>query len=388
VYIKNNGNEMKKLIFAASIGAFSAATFGQSSVTLYGTVDDGVQYVNNAGGRYLVNAQQGGLGSSKWGLIGAEDIGGGTKVIFRIEGGFDPNSGKPNLAGYEFNRQAYVGAEGAFGSVKLGRQFDLSYLDGIGPLAAPNRIGGGLATHAGDVDNLWGTVNIQNAVKYITPDLWGARVGGLYGFGNSPGALSTRQVLNFIATYANGPISLAAGYLKINNPATSVWGGASDPVSGSAFTNPLTNPIYSGYASAHTYQIIDAGGSYTFGGVTGGLVFSQVNFQDVLRTTSTPFAGTAIFRTGEANLAYQITPSAYAGIATSYTYTDSAHYLQFDLGGKYSLSKRTLLYVTGAWQHASGTNSLGRPAVAGIYGVSASTTQNQVAVRAGIRHNF
>ena len=367
---------------------FATGACAQSSATLYGTVDDGLQYVNNSGGPRQINMQNGALGSSKWGLLGSEDLGGGMKAIFRLENGFDPNSGKFGSSGYMFNRQAYVGMEGPFGSLKIGRQYDLSYLDAIGNLAAPNRLGGGMAAHAGDVDNLWGSSNIQNAVKYISPDLYGARVGGLYGFGNAAGGLSQRQVINFIGTFARGPVLLAAGYLRVNNPATSIWGGAADPVANTTFVDPLSNPIFSGYASARTYQTVDVAGSYTYGPASLGLVYSEASFQNVVRTSSTPFSGTAIFRTGEANMTYQITPALKTGIAASYTSSDTAHYLQIDSGTTYSLSKSTLLYLVGVWEHASGTNSLGNPAVANINGLSTSTTQNQVGVRVGMRHNF
>lgn len=379
---------MKKRIWALVLGSVAGVAHAQSSVTLYGTVDDGIQYANNVGGHYQVNMQNGALGSSKWGLLGTEDIGGKTTVIFRLEAGFDPNSGKPTTAGYEFNRQAYVGVDGPWGVLKMGRQYDISYTDGVGRLAAPVQVAGGLGTHAGDIDNLWGTFNIQNAVTYLTPKFGDVRLGGLYGFGNAAGALSTRQALNFIATFAQGPVSLAAGFMRINNPATAVWGGASDPVANTSFNNPLSNPITSGYASAHTLQIADAAGSYAFGRALVGLVVSQVSYQDVVKTSSTPFSGTAIFRTGELNASYQWTPAFNTGAAASYTYSDTAHYTQVDVGVKYLLSKRTQLYTVAAWQHAAGTNSLGKAAVANLSGLTASSTPNQVGARFGIRHNF
>ncbi|KQR77067.1 hypothetical protein ASG35_12425 [Burkholderia sp. Leaf177] len=379
---------MKKWVSTLALGTIASAANAQSSVTLYGTVDDGLQYVSRSGAHDLFNTQNGALGSSKWGLTGAEDIGSGTKIIFKLEAGFDPNSGKATASGYEFNRQAYVGAEGAFGTAKLGRQYDLSYLEGVGRLAAPVRVAGGLGTHAGDIDDLFGTINFFNAASYITPDLGGFRVGGLYSLGGVAGAFSARQAFNIIGTFTRGPVSFAAGITRINNPATSVWGGAADPVANTAFANPLTNPISSGYASAHSVQIIDAAGSYKFGPMSFGLVATQVNYQNVVRTTTTPFSGTAIFRTGEVNANYFVTPSLNLGIAASFTRSDTAHYTQLDWGPKYLLSKRTLFYAVGAWQRASGTNSIGKRAVADISSLTASNTPNQVAVRVGIRHDF
>ena len=85
---------MKKTVIATALCAVAAA-FAQSSVTLYGPVDDGLQYMNDVGGRYLLNAQPGGLGSRKIGFVAHQYVGAGMKVIFCIEVGFDPGCGKP-----------------------------------------------------------------------------------------------------------------------------------------------------------------------------------------------------------------------------------------------------------------------------------------------------
>jgi predicted porin len=93
-------------------------------------------------------------------------------------------------------------------------------------------------------------------------------------------------------------------------------------------------------------------------------------------------------------LRYQATP--FLRFGTSFDYTEggsvsgkeSAKYEQLNLGAAYSLSKATDIYVTGAYQHASGTDSLGRPAVAAIGYLTPSTTSNQVAVSAGVKHLF
>lgn len=66
----------------------------------------------------------------------------------------------------------------------------------------------------------------------------------------------------------------------------------------------------------------------------------------------------------------------------------SARYEQLNLGAAYSLPKATELYLTSAFQHASGTDSLRRPAVAQIGYLSPSATNKQVTVSAGIKHLF
>src|ERR1700760_315613 len=86
----------------------------QSSVTLYGLIDESVQYVNNAtprGGSF-VGLVGGNLQGNRFGLKGTEDLGGGLKAIFQLENGFDINTGKLGQGGLMFGRQAYVGLTG------------------------------------------------------------------------------------------------------------------------------------------------------------------------------------------------------------------------------------------------------------------------------------
>ncbi|PFW66730.1 porin, partial [Bacillus sp. AFS075960] len=77
---------------AAVFAAVSGLAYGQSSVTLYGIVDVGIEHINNtsAGGAQTREAS-GNLSGSRWGLKGVEDLGGGMKAIFQLEDGFNVN---------------------------------------------------------------------------------------------------------------------------------------------------------------------------------------------------------------------------------------------------------------------------------------------------------
>jgi predicted porin len=102
--------------------AMAGAAHAQSSVTLYGVLDDAVQFVNaqpkHAGS--VANLIQGGERPSRFGLTGVEDLGGGLKTVFRLEAGIDPNTGL-FTQGAEFGRYAYVGLSSRFGVLMLGR---------------------------------------------------------------------------------------------------------------------------------------------------------------------------------------------------------------------------------------------------------------------------
>ena len=68
---------MKKAIFVlTAVGSIAGTANAQSNVTLYGLVDAGLAYANNAGGQKLYTASSGNIQGSRWGLRGNEDLGG------------------------------------------------------------------------------------------------------------------------------------------------------------------------------------------------------------------------------------------------------------------------------------------------------------------------
>ena len=88
---------MKKALLAAALMSAGVVAHAQSSVTLYGRLDAGIEYMtgvpNGANGtarpppaRPLRRAESGDWGTSLWGMKGVEDIGGGNKVLFQLEG--------------------------------------------------------------------------------------------------------------------------------------------------------------------------------------------------------------------------------------------------------------------------------------------------------------
>src|SRR5471030_706016 len=97
-----SGDLMKKsLLSLAALGTFAGAAQAQSSVTLYGIVDGGVLYSNNIGGQTLYGTSSSNLQGSRWGLRGTEDLGGGLKVRFVLENGFNIFSGRLGQGGDE-----------------------------------------------------------------------------------------------------------------------------------------------------------------------------------------------------------------------------------------------------------------------------------------------
>ncbi|MFD1561627.1 porin [Paraburkholderia silviterrae] len=389
----------KSLLALAALGAFAGVAHAQSSVTLYGIIDEGFNINTNSGGKHLYNLSSGVLQGSRFGLRGAEDLGGGLKAVFVLENGFDVNTGGLKQGGLLFGRQAYVGLSSAqYGTVTLGRQYD-SVVDYVGPLEVGDQWGGYIAAHPDDLDNFNNAYRTNNTVKFTSANYAGLTFGGTYSFGGQAGNFTGNQIWSLGAGYNNGPLTLGVGYLNARTPNN--FGGL---FNNGPTTSPLsatTTPVYAGFASANTYQSIGAGGAYTFGAATFGLTYSNVSFRNLGTTSASIYrAGeNATFNNVEANFKYQITPALLAGVAFDYTDGDSvtlangktndgAKYYQYSIGADYYLSKRTDIYLTGVYQHASGTNSLDKSAVASINNLTASSNDNVFTARIGIRHKF
>src|SRR6516162_5284682 len=102
---------MKKATLAlAVLGVLATQAHAQSSVTLYGILDEGLTFVNNVGGptggkRYALDSTNG-INGSRWGLTGKEDLGGGLRAIFTLEAGVNINNGQSGQGNTFFGRQA------------------------------------------------------------------------------------------------------------------------------------------------------------------------------------------------------------------------------------------------------------------------------------------
>ncbi|CAB3779140.1 porin [Paraburkholderia fynbosensis] len=387
----------KSLLALAALGAFAGVAHAQSSVTLYGIIDVGINMNTNAGGSHKYDMSSGVLQGSRFGLRGTEDLGGGLKAIFVLENGFDVTNGKLGQGGLMFGRQAYVGLSSQFGTVTLGRQYD-SVVDYVGPLESGDQWGGYIGAHPGDIDNFNNAYRTNNTVKFTSVNYGGLTFGGTYSLGGQAGNITGNQIWSLGAGYNNGPLVLGVGYLNARTPAAT-GGLFNNGGTTTAAAAAVTNPIYGGFTSANTYQVIGAGGAYTFGAATIGLTYSNIRFANLGKSFASPFAGQSVtFNNGEINFKYQLTPALLVGAAYDYTRgaeingADRAQYHQGSLGVDYFLSKRTDVYVIGVYQHALGEtlNQAGATvdATAGINGLTGSSGSNQFAARVGIRHKF
>jgi len=115
---------MKKSLIALAVLAASGAAMAQSTATVWGVVDASYGKVS-AGGKSTTGLSTSGLSSNQLGFKGVEDLGGGLKANFHLEGALTPDNG--TSAGLSFTRRSTVGMSGSMGEFRLGRDYTPSF---------------------------------------------------------------------------------------------------------------------------------------------------------------------------------------------------------------------------------------------------------------------
>jgi predicted porin len=181
-------------IGGALIAIAAQSAFAQSSVTLYGIVDTSVRYLTNANANNdsQVSMGVGPITGSRWGLKGAEDLGGGLSAVFRLENGFNVWNGQLASSGTLFNRMAYVGlSSNQYGTVTLGRQ-NTPLFDQLGNVYDPLTVGN--YDQDGWLPGALGYgLRQNNSVKY-NGQFGGLNVEAMYGFGNVAGSVGASNM--------------------------------------------------------------------------------------------------------------------------------------------------------------------------------------------------
>lgn len=380
---------MKKFKLTAVAGLMamvSGPVFAQSSVTLFGMLDEGINYTSNSGGKSAWQMSSIDLATSRFGLKGQEDLGSGIQAIFDLESGFNTESGTLLYGGRLFGYEAYVGlVSDSFGSLTLGRQFD-SIVDTVAPLTANGNWGGYLFSHPFDNDNTDGIYHVANSVKYTSPTFRGLSATALIGLSNQAGGFANNRAVSAGIKYNIGDFNLAAAYADLSNPGMTSGGSiAADDANFSA-------------KNQKTYGI---GASYAIHGVTLAAVYTHVAIQSPVSSVFIGDLGLEgghlNFDNAEVNVLYNFTPALIFG--GMYTYTraissiggasTSTHWNQLGVQAQYLLSKRTSLYAQAVYQKVSdsaASNVLGYAYIPGSAGVS--STSNQTVVRVAINHTF
>lgn len=372
---KNKGLLKLTVIGAATLACTSA--MAQSSVTLYGVLDVFGGYQNaKIDGKSTSLAVLGNNGelTSRWGLRGSEDLGGGYRATFDLENGFDPGTGKVQNSYRLFDRQAWVGLGGGFGEVRFGRQNT--------PMFAwsGNMDAFSAATYASGYNNFanW-LARVDNDISYQSPKFYGTQAELHYSVGGQPGTLAGNAVYQAGVQTSQGPVYFALAYLNAANATASV-----------------------------RVQEIMAGGNIDYG--HGRIYLAYFRANDVISSSTgnalsnpagkyDPTVGPVGNTAGDWHSTYSLSAdyrfSPFLSVGAGYAYIKDSSSLGNDAGQwgaiiNYDLSKATRVYGTVSQLKNYGTaqyKMAGASITTGSF-LTPSPGQMETGVQIGIRHLF
>jgi predicted porin len=354
---------------------YSVAAAAQSSVTLFGLVDEGIRYTTHANTQGDSRVQvANGASESLWGLRGTEDLGGGTKVLFELEDRFFPNSGMTDPS-YPFFNTAYVGVQSnTYGKLTMGRQLN-PLADVVLRAFVTNPWLPTFYQFRPEVmmaQGVWTSNMVKYAARwqYVTTEV-------SYAFGGNAGAFGAGSQIGASILYLPGvPLRLAAAYLD-----------SRDAVNGSAHLKSWT-----------------AGGSYSFGDttVTAGWAVNRQDAGFVGNFPNGPFSApelTAIeFNTFSSRKMFyggitqvigdatHLSANVWRTIQTGKTQSADGNATQLQLVADYNWSKRTDTYLEADYSLYRG--GMVGAQFQGINALSSAFGTTQVGIMAGIRHIF
>lgn len=342
----------KSLLALAALSAFAGGAMAQSSVTLFGIVDLGIRNVkndNSAGD--ITSITKDGNASSRLGFRGVEDLGGGLKAGFWIEGALNADDG--NASGQTWQRRSTVSLMGNWGEIRLGRDYVPTFWNHtvFDPFGT-NGVGDGSHVFT-NASTSWtdqskavaGTfARANNTVAYHLPSM-----GGLYG--QLTAALGEATTGNKYwggrIGYGAGPINVALAY------------GVTDQ------TGTMTDDV----------KDWNIAGSYNFGMATVMGIYRESEYGSN-KNTGYELGVTVPVGAGTFKAAYSETKYEAPGASPKSN--------KIAVGYVYDLSKRTAVYVHGAQID----NDAGLIRVIGGGATPTAGGGKSVGYEAGIRHSF
>lgn len=366
----------KKLIALAIAGLVSAPAFAQSNVTVYGIADAAIG-IGSADDNDFRGVVGGVLSGNRLGFKGSEDLGNGLKAVFTLEYALsiDTNHGIGNNPSGPNTRQSFVGLQGAFGTVALGRQYAPGYFAGydaaLSASISPQSIltsGSGNLTITPNSPARW-----DNAVSYT----------------NTFGGLTARAIYAARSAEDSARRGLTDSFAS---PARDdSWGGsleyANGPLKAGVFYHFVKQP---GSDAQKEWYL---GGQYDFGAVT--LAGSYQVGRDVSAANSTDDRDNKVW-----NVGVIVPVSAPGKVHVSYGAlkeddAKDADSKSWVLAYTHALSKRTTAYA--AYNRTTNDDSVQNGMVAAPAAVR--NAQNQIVIPAvkgedsglfavGMRHAF
>lgn len=334
----------KSLIALAIMGGMSGAAMAQSTVSVYGVVDLGLQH-SKSGDSKVTGIDSGLQSGSRLGFKGTEDLGNGLKANFVLESGINADTGTYGQGNTAFGRQAWLGLEGDFGAVKLGRQYTpiRNALLAVDPFALASA--GSLSRIAmnGQVGEI---ERVNNSVVYeLGKNSLGLTGAVQYGFGESPDSMSKDHSVGFAVGYKYNALDLGVAYNERDIDSLA-----------KQKSTALTGVYDFGVAKAHA--------------AFGEEKLSINGAQDIKARTYMVGVSAPVGAVGTVKASYVINDQR--------TFQD-ADSKQFAVGYDHALSKRTNLYATVAHVSNDDNAALGGASAAG---------KNVSTYQIGMRHTF
>lgn len=353
---------MKKSALALAVMAalcLNHQANAQSNVQVYGILDAGLEYVNHANpdGGGLTRVISGGSNTSRWGLRGSEDLGGGLKAVFNLEGQINMDTGDTN--GPLFKRQANVGLEGGFGRVIIGRSFTTSYdlVSKFDPMGyAPNYSWATTGSATGP--SKYGmTTAFDNLVKY-TGHTGGFTYSATVGLGEQPGNTSDGRKYAIGSTWFGNGLGFLANFEQING----------------------NNVVATGrHDQTRAYHV---GVDYTTGPWRYSAVMRGYKLESGKAATPDLRANTYWAGVNRMVGNFTLTGAVYHINTLNLPDAKDANPTMFVARAKYALSKRTFVYVTAAHARADHGQLIG------LSRDDVGFADTQTGITTGVQHRF
>ncbi|MDE1010160.1 MAG: porin [Paraburkholderia fungorum] len=212
---------MRQICFAAVLGAVSiapvAAFAADSAVTLFGYLNTDIEYVRTSGGPGASSTWRESNNLSFLGIKGTEDLGGGWKSFFQIQGNVFLNRGAGGVA----DRDTYVGIGGPYGQISMGYQltpyrastwipidpFYMNTIAGANSIMGNGFFPGGNAQGDSSFDR-----RQANNIFYTSPLWHGLTAQVMYSLPNEKTATQTPSLLSTALSYRTGSLYLSYAY--------------------------------------------------------------------------------------------------------------------------------------------------------------------------------
>jgi predicted porin len=361
---------MKACTFAAiAIAALSTDAMAQTNVNIYGVLDLAVQ-AGRTGGTTTTRLDSSAVAPTRLGFQGSEDLGGGTQAIFRLESGFNADTGALANNGVLFGREAWVGLKGGFGQVQLGVNYTPLFLSYVSySLGELNTLGWGNATNN---FVFVPSARTGNSIRYTSPTLAGFTLRAFHALGNENTAGQPHglgRTSSVAMNYRSGGLSVDLDYLQQN------------------YANALTLSSSTPTGIGRYYLL---GASYDFGLFKQAFIYqSHRGSDDVAAAIGTSFANPD-------NHFFELDTTVKLGardtLLVSYgQYTKRAgsagNAKSYGIRNDYMLSKRTGLYAGLARVQNEAAASF-TVSSAGGPGISVAAGQSINSVIVGMIHRF